>query len=196
MSKPDEQTAQTTEPPTNVEEPAKDDNKPEDAEQATEPATEEPKDESPAEKVEDEGSKEGSDELPEWAREKMTEANAEAANYRVKLREAEEKLKTAKTPDEVEAVVSEATTTLRNENRDLLIENIALKHKLPAKLQSRLVGNTREELEADAQELAADFGRGEDEVRLEGGLRPRGGRSTKNLSPGELAAQYGSRKRR
>jgi len=46
---------------------------------------------------------ENDDELPEWARTKLTKANSEAANYRTRLRETEAKLLEAKTPEEFAA---------------------------------------------------------------------------------------------
>lgn len=160
-----------------------------------------PTDEAPIE-AEEEVDK-GGDELPEWAREKLTKANAEAASYRTKLREAEKAAENAKTPEEVEALVTALKAEREDQERKdaeaaraLLIENIALKHRLPAKLANRLVGNTREELEADAKELAADFADDDNEdVFLEGGLSPRG-RDTDPTNPRELAAKYGGRKRR
>lgn len=156
-------------------------------------SAEKPADEAQEASAEDAGSTdEGGDELPDWAREKLTKANSEAASYRTKLREAEDKI--AKLPEEIEVAVTTATTKLSEENRALLIENIALSTGLPKKLHSRLVGNTREELEADAKELASDFAVDE-EIRLEGGLRPRNRDADAGLTPRELAKKYGSRKR-
>jgi len=141
-------------------------------------------------------------ELPEWAREKLTKANAEAANYRTKLREAEKALEAAKTPEEVEALLTGWKAEREEQERKdaeaaraLLIENIALKHHLPEALAKRLVGNTREELEADAKALA-EFAEADDEdIHLEGGLSPRG-RDEDPSDPRALALKYGGRKRR
>jgi len=152
----------------------------------------------------EETDKEGGDELPEWAREKLTKANTEAASYRTKLREAEEKLKNVKTLAEVDELIEsfkaereKDEANAAKEKRELLVENIALTHKLPKKLWNRLVGDTREELEADAKELAADFARDDDQdVDLEGGLSPRDRDPDAGLGPRELAQKHGSRKRR
>lgn len=153
--------------------------------------------------VEEENPEDGGDELPDWARNKLTKANAEAANYRTKLREAEQKLADAKTPEQVEEILNQWKADREKQEQDdaaearaLLIENIALKHKLPQKLANRLQGSTREELEADAKELAADFAEDNDEdVFLEGGLSPRN-RDSDPDNPRDLAAKYSGRKRR
>jgi hypothetical protein len=155
------------------------------------------------EEAEEETEEGGEDSLPDWARKKLTKANTEAANYRTKLRDAEKALENAKTPEEVETILNgwknereEQERKDAEDARALLIENIALKHRLPEKIASRLVGNTREELEADAKELAADFAIEDDEnVFLEGGLSPRN-RDSDSDDPRELAKKYGGRKRR
>lgn len=139
---------------------------------------------------------ESSDDLTgDWKQER-TKLRAEAANYRTRLREAERKLADAKTPEEVEAIVNELKETRETESRDLLVENVALKFKLPEKLAARLRGNTREELEADAAELA-EFARIEvdDPDDLNGGLNPKHNRDGDSDDPGKLAAEYSSRGR-
>lgn len=169
--------------------------------------------EKPAEAGSEEGAKpegeeenpdNGGDELPEWARTKLTKANAEAANYRTKLREAEQKLADAKTPEQVEEILNQFKADREadelkqaEEARALLIENIALHYKLPEKLAKRLQGANREELEADAKELAKDYAvEDDDEIRLEGGLSPRNRDADAGLSPRELAQRHGGRKPR
>lgn len=137
------------------------------------------------------------DDLPDWAREKLTKANAEAANYRTKLREAEEKLLGAKTPDEVEAIVKKMQSDRETAELDLLRENVALSFNLPEGLRKRLSGSSREEMEADAKELAELIGLDSSGTpeRLEGGLDPRT-HGEEASSPRELAEQYGARRRR
>lgn len=141
----------------------------------------------------DDEAEDGGDELPvEVLREKLTKANAEAANYRTKLREAEKAVKAFEgyvSPEDRDSAVEQGRL-------DLLAENVALKYKLPPKLQKRLVGNTREELEADAKELAADFADTNESLHLEGGLSPRKRDGSNSMNPGELALKHGSRKRR
>lgn len=161
-------------------------------EQSTEEASEETTDDDAGESTDD-----GGDELPAWAREKLTKTNAEAANYRTKLREAENKLKEAKTTAEVEEIVNQMQKDRVEAERALLIENVALAHKLPKALQKRLTGTTREELEADAKELSALFSveDDEDDEHLEGGLSPRQ-RGDSPQNPRDLAATFGHRRKR
>ncbi|QOV06134.1 head scaffolding protein [Streptomyces phage Salutena] len=90
---------------------------------------------------------------PEVLRKKLTEANAEAANYRTKLRETEAKLSSAKTVEEFEAATSELRGQIEALERQILLNNVAAKYELPAALAKRLSGTTEAELEADAKEL-------------------------------------------
>jgi hypothetical protein len=174
-------------------------------EQSQEESIEEESTEEVEESTEEESSEEEPEEkagdLPDWAREKLTKANTEAANYRTKLREAEKKLENVKTLEEVDALIADLKAEREKESAEeakekhaLLVENIALKYKLPEKLAKRLVGNTREELEADAKELAADYAQEAREIRLEGGLNPRGRGDGDNADPRTLAKQHGSRR--
>lgn len=90
---------------------------------------------------------------PEVLRKSLTEANAEAANYRTKLRETEAKLSSAKTLDEFEAATSELRGQVEALERSILLRDVAAKYELPAALAKRLAGTTPAELEADAKEL-------------------------------------------
>lgn len=110
-------------------------------------------------------------------RKKVTDANAEAANYRTKLRAAEDALKTAKTPEEVAAIVKGLTDERETTEHSLVVENVALKAKLPEDLTALLsdysAGKTREQIEAHALVLAKYAPVTEDEeVTPKGGLRP------------------------
>jgi hypothetical protein len=86
-------------------------------------------------------------------RKKLTDANAEAANYRTKLRETEAKLSSAKTVEEFEAATAELKGQIETLERSILLNNVAAKYELPPVLAKRLAGATEEELEADAKEL-------------------------------------------
>lgn len=144
-------------------------------------------------KVEKTEEEQRQEDLPEWARTALTKANTEAASYRTKLREAEDKLKDAKTPEEVEAIIKGITEDREKTERELLIENVALNAKLPKEAWKRLTGKTREELEADAKELVSLLGEADDEgdeITLEGGLTPRN-RDDEPSDPRELARKYG-----
>lgn len=131
-------------------------------------------------------SKDGDTEsLPQWARDAISKANSEAANYRTKLREAEQTLANAKTPEDIAA----ATAALKASNveleRKLLVTTVAAKHKLPPVLAASLRGDTEAELEAHATELAKFVPSEEREVDpndLSGGLTP-GGSSTESFDP-------------
>jgi hypothetical protein len=100
------------------------------------------------------------------------------AKYRTRLREAEEKLQNAKTPEEVEAAIAEIKTANATDAHALTVENVALKHKLPDDLSKVLAdaaqGKTREELEAHATILAKYAPVEEGDPELSGGLDPSG----------------------
>ncbi|WP_438470778.1 hypothetical protein [Streptomyces asiaticus] len=89
----------------------------------------------------------------EVLRKKLTDANAEAANYRTKLRETESKLSQAKTMEEFEAATAELRGQIETLERQILLSNVAAKYELPPALAKRLTGATEAELEADAKEL-------------------------------------------
>ncbi|AWY07574.1 scaffolding protein [Streptomyces phage Yosif] len=116
------------------------------------PSTEEkPTEEKPAEGVTPEVKPE--DELPEWARKELTKARGEAANYRVKLREAEQSLANAKTPEEFEAARSELSTRIAELEHQVIVSEVARKFELPDELAPLLKGSSKEELEAVAKTL-------------------------------------------
>ncbi|WP_436739932.1 hypothetical protein [Streptomyces sp. BBFR102] len=115
--------------------------------EGTEPDGEKPAEESTDEKPSEEAVP------PEVLRKKLTEANAEAANYRTKLREVEARFADAKTPEEFEAAVAELKAQNEALERTILLNTVAAKYELPAALATRLAGATPEELEADAKEL-------------------------------------------
>lgn len=128
----------------------------------------------------------------------VKQLRTESAGYRTRLKEVEEKLATMKSTEEVDELVSTLKSERETVERNLLVENVALKYKLPEPLAKRLTGDTREALEADAKELASLVGAqsGEDEdARLEGGLNPRD-RDADPTDPKELAKVYGRRGRR
>lgn len=133
------------------------------------------------------------DALPKWARDALTKANGEAANYRTRLRDAEEKLSNAKTPEEVEAAVAEVKQKNAELERSIMVSNVALKHELPPQLASRLTGDTAEDLEKDALELKKLIvARAPDS--LSGGLTPDDGSPTET-DPRKLAQKHGGRRR-
>ena len=137
-------------------------------------ATEDVKDEQDS--TDDDEGDEGDDETvpAPKLRKELTRARKDAANYRTKYQDAANKLKDAKTLEEFQAVSKELSDT----NEKLLAserENVALTFKLPASLAKRLQGATREELEADAKELAKTVRPDVDDRDLGGGLDPANG---------------------
>jgi hypothetical protein len=174
-------------------------------EQTTDEATEETKagdkpTEGAEETDEEKAAREAAEEVPaEVLREEVTKANNEAANYRTKLREAEERLKNAKSPEEVDEIVKQLQADRETSEAALLRENVALKFKLPEKAIKRLAGSTREELEADAKELAELFGtsdQDDEDLDLEGGLEPRNRESAEATDPRSLALKHSKRSKR
>lgn len=127
---------------------------------------------------------------PEVLRKKLTEANAEAANYRTKLRETEAKLSEAKTVEEFEVATAELRGQVEALERQILLNNVAAKYELPAALAKRLSGTTEAELEADAKELQKLIAPAAPES-LSGGLTPDDG---EDFDP--VKAARAARKRR
>ena len=126
---------------------------------------------------------------PEVLRKNLKRANADAAKYRTSLRAAEERLRGAKTVEEFEAATKSLSDTIVALERELAIT----KHNLPEALAKRLTGNTREELEADAKELAALIpSNPADEPDLDGGLSASG--NSARETPQELAKKYGRKR--
>ncbi len=118
-------------------------------------------------------SNEGSDALPEWAKKELANVRAEAANYRTKLRDAESKLSAAKTPEEVEAAISELREQNAKLERTILVSRVASKHNLPSELADVLKGDDEAALEAHAKTLAKFAASVQSEpTKLEGGLDP------------------------
>jgi hypothetical protein len=102
---------------------------------------------------------------PEALRKQLEKARKEAANYRTKVRELEPLASKAKELEEagrsdLEKLTARAETAERTaaetEARALRLEVAFEKGLTPAQAK-RLVGGSREELEADAEEILRDF---------------------------------------
>jgi hypothetical protein len=132
------------------------------------------------------------DELPEWARKRLTKANAEAANYRTRLREAEARLDGAKTAEEYEQAVTDIKTRNAELEQQVARERIARKYGLPDDLAERLRGANVAELEADAKALQK-YAAPAEPVVLRGGLDPADDGDTET-DPRALARRYGGRR--
>lgn len=110
---------------------------------------------------------EGQDEstLPQWARDAITRGNTEAAGFRTKLREAEEKLSNAKTPEDIAAATKEWQEKFEAAERkasevalDAARTVAKVTHGLTDRVAGSLKGTTAEEIEADAKAWAEELG--------------------------------------
>ncbi len=113
--------------------------------------------------------------LPQWAQDLISNVRGEAANYRTQLREAQDALGKAKTPEDFQKATEEMDNKVKTLERDLLIEKIAAKHSLPEDLKARMKGDTESDLEKDAASLAKFVPKVEkvvDPEDLGGGLDP------------------------
>jgi hypothetical protein len=133
-----------------------------------------------------------SEELPpEVLRKKLTDANAEAANYRTKLRDVEDKLSKAKTTEEFEAAVADLKAKNAELERSVLVSKVAGKHELPAELAELLKGDDEAALEAHAQKLAKLVNKTPE--TLSGGLDP-SDTDDGEMDPRKLAARQPRRR--
>lgn len=96
------------------------------------------------------GGDEGEDNLPEWARERLSKANREAASYRTQLRELQEKTKEYKTVEEFNSAMSELSEKIAAKDRELIAE----KYRIDEDMREFIVGTTAEEWEASAKKLS------------------------------------------
>ncbi|MGK5728175.1 hypothetical protein [Streptomyces sp. URMC 124] len=131
--------------------------------------------------VEGQGDDHGQELDADALRDELKAARAEAARYRVKARETAEALKTAKTPEEFQAVADKVTELETHLHR----ERLARKYNLPDGLAARISGTDEDARDADAKALAEMF-HGKAGGVGRGGLDP----SAKPMStdPAELAA--------
>ncbi|MEU0739252.1 hypothetical protein [Streptomyces sp. NPDC006134] len=125
------------------------------------------------------------DELPDWARKELTKVRNEATSYRARLREAEEQLSGAKSPEEFEAALAEVKSENARLERSLLVTKVASKYELPELLAEALKGETAEELEAHAKALQSLLAPAPP-ASLGGGLDPNDG-DDGDLDPRKLA---------
>ncbi len=107
----------------------------------------------------------GEEALPEWARKKLEKANREAANYRSKVRELEPLASRARELEDAgRSDTEKLTARAEMAERELQATRmqatrleVAFEKGLTPAQAKRLVGSTREELEADADEVLRDF---------------------------------------
>lgn len=96
------------------------------------------------------GGAESSDDLPEWARERISKANREAASYRSQLRDLQERTKEYKTVEEFNSAMSDLASRLAEKDRELIAE----RYRIDDDMREFIVGETAEEWEASAKKLS------------------------------------------
>lgn len=152
-------------------------------------------DEKPDDKPDESVEGENLDELPEWARKRLTKANSEAANYRTQLRDVQAKLEGAKTPEEFAAATAELAEANTALEVSLAKERALRVHGLEETDLIFLTASKAEDIEAQAKALAARLPavREPDPKELKGGLDPSDDDTEPN-DPRALAAKYGRRR--
>lgn len=178
-----------TESDEQVQEAAPNDDKPGTESEGTEPEGAEDGDES--DESDEDGEDEGGDELPKEVKSKIAKLNREAKGLRDRLRDLEEKLTGAKTPEEVAQVTSELTENNARLARELAVEKALRKHGLEEDDAVLLTATTPEEIAAQAERIASRIGGGSGPLR--GGLDPTD-EDNEPSDPGELAKKYGRRR--
>lgn len=157
---------------------------PNDSESASEDVTEPPEDTPPED---DEDAQDDGDhaELPAWALKQLQKARKDAANYRTKFAEANERLSKAVSPEDFEAARNDLATA----KLELDTERIANRYGLPDEMRQVLAGKTTEEVEAHAKILSKFVpAQGVNVDDLSGGLNP--GTDEGTLDPRALAAKH------
>lgn len=91
--------------------------------------------------------------LPATLRE-LTRVRREAAGYKSKVESMEAELANRLPADQVANAVAEEQAKIKAQTRAMMVENAALRFRLPDDLAQLLRGETRQELMADAKKLA------------------------------------------
>lgn len=94
-------------------------------------------------------------EVPAWAKAEVESVRREAGNYRTQLRDEQAKWKDAKTPDEVQALLSESTARTAQLEAAAERERVARKFNIPDEFMEFLTATDAEALAAQAEKLAA-----------------------------------------
>ena len=85
----------------------------------------------------------------------LAKANKQSEHWRLKAKEADDAQLSE--VEKAKRDAADATTELARIQRDNLVKSVALAEGVPAKWVNRLVGETEEELAADARDLVADL---------------------------------------
>lgn len=94
------------------------------------------------------------DDLPEWARKELTRVRREAASKRTALKEAQENLSKAKTPEEFEAATTEFQKKIDSLEYEVAKANVLRTHSIPDDYADLLEGVPADKLEEKAKKLA------------------------------------------
>lgn len=110
------------------------------------------------------------DQLPEWARKAISEANSEAASYRTKAKTAAEEAKAEVSAsfgeqiktlsDEKSAITAERDTAASNYNKLLVALDAGVPGDTAVEFAALLQGTTTDEVRAHAEKLKGMFGAG------------------------------------
>lgn len=136
------------------------------------------------ENAEDEGSKLSYEQMET----ELKRVRAEAASRRTRVRELEDSLKDAKTPDEVQAAISDYTEKLAQAELAITVRDVADDFNIPKELRSFLTGKNEEELKAQAKVLQTHATTAPPKD-LRGGVEPDDD-DDGEYDPGKLAAKY------
>lgn len=108
---------------------------------------------------------------PDWYEKELTKTRNEAASYRTRLRDAETKLTSAKSQEDIDAALTEMRTANAKLERDLLVATVGA--NLPSELRELLKGDNEAELKAHAEVLKKFIPAGPTPpTSLAGGLDP------------------------
>lgn len=112
------------------------------------------------------------------AKAKIAKVNSEAASLRQRLKDAEDKVRKHEDAGKSEAErekdkVKSLEDRTSNAERELVRLRVAIKKGLTESQAKRLVGDTEEELEADADELLETFGKPKEKEKGSPGGKPK-----------------------
>lgn len=135
--------------------------------------------------------------LPEWARSAIKKGNDEAKKYRLQLREAQDALKAASANagslEELQKSLADLEAKNAQLARESLTSRIAAKYNLPDALASLLKGDSEDDIEKHAKDLA-QFVVNPVSADPRGGLTPNDA-GDGDMDPRSLAKKYGTRRR-
>lgn len=150
--------------------------------------------ENPGEEADEEDGEDGNDfaSLPSWAQSEIKKLRKGEGKYRTTANDLQEKLKAAKSQDDIEAAVK----TYRERNVELEVELATARHTVgftPEQL-ALVDGKTPEEIEEKAKKVRAAFANQEQapdplSPHADGGSRPGSNSGGAGLTPQELARQ-------